>query len=72
MARFRKGLVGGKGRKTLDSKTTLVKLFQSMIHVNKLCLVAKTSLTYIRTRIITNFILPFLIGKIFQAMLTQI
>ena len=28
------------------SKTTLVKLFQSIIYVNKLCLVAKTSSTY--------------------------
>ena len=30
----------------VKSKTTLVKLFQTMIYVNKLCLVAKTSLTY--------------------------
>lgn len=27
-------------------KSTLVKLFQSIIYVNTLCLVAKTSLTY--------------------------
>ena len=47
---FQKGLVGGKEQKhsipNFKSKTTLVKLFQTMIYVNKLCLVAKTSLSY--------------------------